>query len=116
MASEKIFENKIKKVLKNNNAWSIKYWAGAMFTKSGIPDLLICANGYFTAIEVKAETGTPSELQKYNISLINKSGGYAIILKPSQYELFEMLLTALNKNKTEEARKKVNEINEVWKL
>ena len=95
MASEKIFENKIKKVLKNNNAWSIKYWAGAMFTKSGIPDLLICANGYFTAIEVKAETGTPSELQKYNLREIRKAGGFGYVVRPQNFEDLKKLLESI---------------------
>lgn len=34
--SEKLFENKIKKYLKDNNCWYVKYFANRM-TKSGIP-------------------------------------------------------------------------------
>ena len=41
MAAEKNFENKVKKYLKEQGAWFIKYWGGAAFTKAGIPDPLI---------------------------------------------------------------------------
>lgn len=40
MAAEKNFENKVKAFLKDTGAWLLKYWSGAAYTKSGIPDLL----------------------------------------------------------------------------
>ncbi len=42
MAAEKNFENKVKAFLKDKGAWVLKYWGGAAYTKSGIPDLLVC--------------------------------------------------------------------------
>lgn len=42
MAAEKNFEEKVKKYLKENGCWFLKYWGGGGFTKSGIPDLLVC--------------------------------------------------------------------------
>lgn len=89
MAAEKNFENRIKKYLKDNGAWFLKYWAGAAYTKSGIPDILACVNGYFVAIEVKAPNGKPSELQLYNLREIEKAGGYAFLLYPDQWEDFK---------------------------
>lgn len=47
MAAEKNFENKVKKFLKDKGAWVLKYWGGAAYTKSGIPDLLVCFKGWF---------------------------------------------------------------------
>ena len=32
MAAEKNFENKVKKFLKDNGCWILKYWGGAAFT------------------------------------------------------------------------------------
>lgn len=55
----------------------------------GIPDLIICLNGLFVAVELKKEDGKPSALQLYNIEQIKKSNGQAIILKPSQFEKFK---------------------------
>lgn len=94
MAQEKNFENKIKDYLKENGCWYVKYFANRM-TKSGIPDILACVNGYFLAIEVKASKGKPTELQKWNISQIRKSGGEAIILYPEQFEDFKAMIQNL---------------------
>ena len=57
MAQEKNFENRIKSFLKNEGCYFLKYWVGGNFTKSGIPDLLICCNGSFGAVELKAKSG-----------------------------------------------------------
>lgn len=89
MAEEKNFENKIKKFLKNQNGWYIKYWAGSAYTKSGIPDLLCAVHGRFLAVEVKATKGKPSELQLYNLREIEKSGGFAFLLYPSGWDDFK---------------------------
>ena len=67
MAAEKNFENKVKKFLKDKGAWVLKYWGGAAYTKSGIPDLLVCSDGCFLGIEVKAPNGEPSLLQLVNL-------------------------------------------------
>ena len=74
MAAEKNFENKVKKFLKDKGAWVLKYWGGAAYTKSGIPDLLVCFNGWFLGIELKAPNGRPSDLQLYNLREIEKAG------------------------------------------
>lgn len=95
MASEKNFENKIKKFLKEQECYFIKYWGGGQFTKSGVPDLLICCNGYFIAVEVKAQNGKPSELQLYNIEQIKKAHGLAMVLYPNQFEEFKKLIFLL---------------------
>lgn len=113
IAQEKNFENKIKAFLTEQNAWFIKYWAGSKFTKDGIPDILACINGYFVAIEVKAENGRPSELQKYNVRTINdKACGIAIILYPQDWELFKELVNFLNSRSVRSAYMLVNKINE----
>lgn len=95
MAAEKQFENKIKAYLKSKGAWLIKYWAGAQFTKEGIPDLLVCYKGHFIAIEVKAEKGHPSKLQLYNIRKIIEAGGHAFILYPKDFDDFKNFIESL---------------------
>lgn len=95
MAAEKTFENKIKSYLQTRGAWFIKYWAGAAFTKSGVPDILACVNGYFVGIEVKAQNGRPSELQLHNIRAIKDAGGFAFVLYPSAYEQFTKFINGL---------------------
>lgn len=108
MAAEKNFENRIKDFLKSKNAWFIKYWAGGQFTKTGVPDILACVNGYFVAIEVKGPRGRPSDLQLYNIDKIRKAGGIAIVLYPDQFDKFKAMiddLSMLPKNNGWEYRK-----------
>ena len=94
MAQEKSFENKIKDFLQKENVWFVKFFANA-FTKKGIPDLLCCVNGFFVAVEVKAENGKPSDLQKWNIDKIRNCKGIAIILYPKQFESFKRLIKML---------------------
>lgn len=114
MTSEKSFENRIKKHLKEQGCWFVKYWGGAVYTKSGIPDLLCCIGSYFVAIEVKGEKGKPSELQLYNIRKINQAGGYAVVLYPKQFDKFKKLCELLKSNDVDNARNLVEEINERW--
>lgn len=92
MAAEKQFENKVKTFLKDNGCWFLKYWGGAAYTKSGIPDILVCCKGQFMGIEVKAPDGKPSDLQIYNLRQIDRAGGLAILLYPKDYDMFKRLV------------------------
>lgn len=92
MAEEKNFENKVKKFLKDNQCWLLKYWGGAAYTKSGIPDILVCCKGHFMGVEVKASTGKPSDLQIYNLREIDRAGGLSILLFPKDFDLFKKLV------------------------
>ena len=97
MAAEKIFENEIKKFLnKLPNTWYFKVWSGP-YSKSGIPDIIACINGHFVALEVKAENGRASELQKRNIRLINECRGKAYIVYPKDFEELKERLVELSK-------------------
>lgn len=82
----------MKKFLKEQDCWFIKYWGGGEFTKSGVPDLLICCNGYFLGVELKGPKGKPSELQLWNIKQIQKAGGIAMVLYPDDFEKFKALI------------------------
>lgn len=92
---EKSFENKIKGFLDSIGAVHYKQF-GCSYTKAGTPDLLCCVNGHFVAVEVKAEKGRPSPLQKYNIDKISKAGGTAYILYPKDFEQFKEDMRKLN--------------------
>lgn len=92
MAAEKIFENKVKAYLTEQGAWFIKYWGGARFTKSGIPDLLVCYKGRFVAIEVKADTGEPSLIQLVTLKQIRKANGIGVLLYPKEFANFKKFL------------------------
>ena len=100
MAAEKQFENKIKAYLKSKGAWFVKYWAGKSYdgktyTKSGIPDLLVCYKGRFIAIEVKADNGHPTDLPLYNLRKIEAAGGKGFLLYPKDWESFKQYIESL---------------------
>ena len=109
MAAEKLFENKIKKQLEEHGAYYVKFFANA-FTKSGVPDILACVNGYFIGIEVKAQNGRPSELQLHNIRKIKDAGGFAFVLYPSAYDDFIKFIEGLQR---EEFNR--DNIPEIWR-
>ena len=72
----------------------MKFFANS-FTKSGIPDILACVNGYFVGVEVKAQNGKPSALQLYNVRKIREAGGFALVLYPSGFEKFKKFIIDL---------------------
>lgn len=98
MTTEKNFEEKVKKFLKDEHCWFVKYWGGGEFTKAGVPDILVCCNGRFIGVEVKAPNGKPSPLQIYNLKKIDKAGGFAVLLYPNQFHVFQMLIKMINLN------------------
>lgn len=60
---------------------------------------MACVNGYFVAVEVKAQNGKPSELQLYTIDKIRKAGGFAMVLYPSAFERFKDFIHDLKHEK-----------------
>jgi Holliday junction resolvase len=94
VASEKSFENKIKRYLKERGCYRVKYH-GNYYSENGTPDILSCVKGYFLAIEVKAQTGKPSELQLAKINDIRKAGGFAYVAYPSGWSKLKDIIDGL---------------------
>lgn len=94
MASEKQFENKVKAFLHEQGCWVLKTWSNGIQRK-GVPDLLVCCNGGFVGIELKAADGHPTELQLWNIDQIRKAGGIAIVLYPDKFYMLKDLIADL---------------------
>jgi Holliday junction resolvase len=74
-----------------------------------VPDILACVNGYFVAIEVKAQQGRPSELQLYNIEKIRDAGGFALVLYPSAFPRFKEFIKNLKEDNF------TREMEVIWK-
>ena len=94
MAAEKIYENKIKRYLKESGCYCVKYH-GNKFSTSGTPDILACVNGYFLGIEVKADSGKPSELQLVKIADIRKAGGFWFVAYPTGWKKLKDIIDGL---------------------
>ena len=104
MAAEKQFENQVKRYLESVGVYSLgtprdkmdvepvgyyeKRWGG-MMTSSGLPDLHICIHGRSLEVELKAEHGRVSEMQRFMMQQINAAGGMAILLFPADFEKFK---------------------------
>ena len=118
MAEEKNLENRLKEFLKSEECWCLKYWAGGGFTKSGIPDLLICCNGHFIGAEIKAKNGTPSALQIRQLLKIRKAGGIGVLVYPEDELTFRSLIVALqtgNGRSAKTLQDKLEDKVEVWR-
>lgn len=102
MLSEKSFETKVKAFLKKEECWVLKTWSNGV-QREGVPDLLVCCNGVFLGIELKAENGHASELQNWNIKEIRKSKGIAIVLYPKDFEKFKTLINLIKDEKLDVA-------------
>lgn len=92
MGREKSFENKIKDYFKSQGYWHVKYWAGAQYTKEGIPDILACVHGVFFGIEVKAQNGRPTLVQLVNLRNIRRADGIGVLLYPQDWLGFKDLV------------------------
>ena len=86
--SEKVFQSKVISWLEKQNAYAVKFNASGI-SKNGVPDVLVCLNGYFLGLELKTDIGVASALQKYNINQINMTGGVSIVLRPCMWEDFK---------------------------
>ena len=100
---EKAFENKVKGFLKQSGCWFVKTWSNGI-QRSGIPDLLVCCNGRFVGVELKAPNGKPSELQMWNLLKIDDAGGFGWLLYPAKFEEFKQFILLLNQNLVSNAK------------
>lgn len=85
MTPEAKVKAKVKKVLQDIGA----YYAmpmGTGFGNAGVPDFLVCYNGAFFGIEVKANGNKPTALQLHNMMQIRKAGGFAFVIDETNVE------------------------------
>ena len=86
------FKEKVEKLLKEKEAWFIKYWAGSKFTKEGMPDMFACIYGRFYGLELKGDGGRPKLLQLVTLRDIRKAGGIGLLLYPNDFKNFETFI------------------------
>jgi len=101
MGPEKQFENRIKTLIKRAGGFCFKYWGGSasngkVFTMRGLPDIMACIRGRFVGIEVKSETGKPSDIQLERLQEIRDAGGVGIIAYPQEEDLIVWMINRLS--------------------
>jgi Holliday junction resolvase len=89
-------KNKVKKLLKENNAYFCMPVSGG-FGASGVPDIIACYRGFFIGIECKAGSNTPTALQKKNLQDIVNAGGGVAVINEGNVEDVEILLRAFDR-------------------
>ena len=107
IASEKNFENRLKRWLESEGIYRLGtatqdmpippcgYWEkrhGSVYTGSGWPDMHIVVNGISIEAELKAPNGRPSELQIQKLNQIDDAGCIALVLFPKDFEKFKKLV------------------------
>lgn len=70
--------------------WKVKV-RGGPFGKTGTPDILMCWQGIFIAIEVKSDAGELTGMQLQQLKLIKKAGGVAAVVKGYDVERLEVI-------------------------
>lgn len=74
--------------------WYVKY-PGGPFSRSGVPDLLLCVGGRFVAVELKTETGRLTPMQQREASRIARAGGVVATVRSVAH--LESLVAALRR-------------------
>jgi hypothetical protein len=64
------------------------------YGRSGVPDDIACYQGFFVAVEYKANGGKPTALQLKNMDDIRKSGGVALLIDEENVHQLEELINA----------------------
>lgn len=93
-----------------NRVWVVKIQQVAI---RGTPDLLLCVNGTFVAIELKSRTGKLDQLQKYNLGQIRKAGGVSLVLDPDNFDECLDIIEAISLGYT--VKVPVEEVPEPWR-
>ena len=104
MLPEKTLENKVKQWLQSIGVYDLgtppekmplppigyyeKRWGGGM-GKSGLPDMHIVICGINLEVELKAQNGRATDLQKFMIHQINDCGSVGLILYPAGFPAFQ---------------------------
>ena len=101
LTPEKKVKNKCVTLIK---AYGVYYFFPSMngFGRSGVPDIICCANGLFLGIECKAGNNKPTALQEKEMQSIRDSGGKTIVVNEDNLTMLgELIEELLNGNTTQ---------------
>lgn len=95
MTPEKKVKDKVVRILKDEGVYYF-FPATHGFGRSGVPDIICCANGRFLAIECKAGTNKLTALQTREIETIRTAGGIAIVANEENWDMVRPLVRELS--------------------
>lgn len=91
---EKVIKDKVVSILKAEGIYYFMPPANG-FGRSGVPDIVACVNGWFLAIECKANGGKTTALQVREIEAIRRSNGVAVVIDETNYDMLPALIKKL---------------------
>lgn len=91
---EKKVKDKVVAILKDEGVYFFKPPANG-YGRSGIPDIVVCANGLFVGIECKANGNKPTDLQVREIETIRRNNGVAVVVDETNWEMIRPLIRKL---------------------
>lgn len=94
MTPEKKVKDKVVRILKDEGVYYF-FPATHGFGRSGVPDIICCANGRFLAIECKAGGNKLTALQTREIETIRIAGGMAIVANEDNWDMVRPLVQGL---------------------
>ena len=87
-------KNKVKKILDEYGVYHFSPQTGG-YGRSGIPDIICCADGKFIGIECKAGTNKPTALQEKNLRDIELADGISMVVNEDNIASVEETLQKL---------------------
>ena len=92
---EKKVKDKVTAILRKHGAY---YFFPATYGmgRAGVPDIIVCFNGLFIAIECKAGKGKTTALQDRELAAIKQAGGISTVINETNTELVEKILSEVN--------------------
>lgn len=91
---EKKVKDKVKAIL---TAQGVYFFMPAThgYGRSGVPDIVACVNGWFLAVECKANGNKPTALQVREIETIRRNNGVAVVVDETNYDMIPDLIKKL---------------------
>jgi Holliday junction resolvase len=98
MTPEAKVKKKVKAILDELGAYHFFPLMGG-FGRAGVPDIIGCYQGCFFAIECKAGSNKPTELQERELEKIRRAGGVAIVINEGNLKDVKAAIQAHSSNR-----------------
>jgi hypothetical protein len=95
LTPERKVKNKCVEILKEHDAYHF-FPASNGLGRAGIPDIIVCAHGYFVAIECKAGKGKTTALQDRELQRIRGAGGVSLVINEHNLDQLKDLMIAID--------------------
>lgn len=89
---EKKVKARASKILKEAGVYFF-YPATGGYGRSGVPDIICCYEGRFTAIECKAGKNMPTALQEREMDAIVKAGGRVLVVNENNVDVLKLVFS-----------------------